>query len=195
MKNLTYILFLIFALSFKQNTFANVEIVNDSIKKEYWLTFSGLYFPNNGGHLFRLGTSLEKKLQNSKKMSVLSFFHSYDNYFQSFNDVARYSSLTYGWKYNILKKNKLNFGIHCGLFVFDTYYGNLSVFHSFGVTIIPSVEYKYCFKNYELGIDLFITSNLGKFKTPYIYPLEVVYVESYGYNFEGFFNLKISKKL
>lgn len=140
MKNLTNILFLIFALSFKQNTFANVEIVSDSIKKEYWLTFSGLYFPNNGGQLFRFGTSLEKKTQNSKKTTVLSYFHSYDNYFQSFNDVVRYSSLTYGWKYNILKKNKLNFGVHGGLFLFDAYYGNLSVFHSFGVTIVPSVE-------------------------------------------------------
>lgn len=210
MKNLTYILFLIFALSFKQNTFANVEIVSDStkLKSKYSISIEGLYLPyfirdfeSGTGRIVLLGFTLEKHRPNSKITQVTSFFNSY--YWLISDEeyiITRYNSLTYGFNYNFLKKNKLSLGLQSGLFLFESPKQKYGLFHSYGITFMPKLEYQYNFKKFSIGINTMLPLNIGKYQMPAVplidyTPNEFEYNKGFGINYELFLNLTFTKNL
>ena len=127
-----------------------------------------------------------------------SFYNSYYSKIRTdVNIIVRYTSLTYGYSYNLFKKNSFNVGLQSGLFLFDATYDKNAVFHSFGLTFIPHLEYRYHFKNFGLGLNTMLPVNIGKYKMPIFgyFPTDVQYDSGFGVNTLLFLNFTFTKKI
>ena len=196
--------FFVFYLIISLKSFAFDEIKSDSSKfktPHYFLTFSGLYLPNQSSAFLSFGLALEKPTQNKRLTTIGSFYNTYNNHFKNGGHSAqRFTSLTYGFNYNLLKKHKLNLGLQLGFFLYDSYLYFQGTQHDYGITLSPQFEYRYCFKKFEIGIDMTYFGQFGKFQTPgsaLFFPEknQISYETKLDLNMRGYPSLKFTKKL
>jgi hypothetical protein len=169
MKKIRYIYLIVFIISF--NYSFGKEFLDTN---KYAFNVQGLYFQNKHSRNFLFfGIGLEKtNIFKPKKTIIFNFYNTYwhrfvktppnneGNIYSSF----RFSFLSYGVKYNLLKKHQLNFGIHAGGFGLDKL-TMIQYAHVYGICVNPQIEFKYSFRKFYIGSDINLYQLFGHFKT------------------------------
>jgi hypothetical protein len=125
----------------------------------------------NMANFLYFGIGLEKT--NKFKPKKTSIFNLYNSYIHNYNKnpptnggqlyrSTRFSFLSYGLKYNVLKKHQLNFGLQGGGFILDNL-GMVAYAHVYGISINPQIEYKFTFEKVKLGLDVNCYQLMGVF--------------------------------